>query len=212
MKNPSLIQSRHIDQICDDLSHKGWSVTPDFLSEPLLNHYASEINQLHQQGLFKKAGIGSGVQHTIREQIRSDHILWLDPDTGTELGSYLAVIEELRIALNRQLFLNLVDFEGHAAIYPPGSCYQKHLDQFHNDDLRTITTILYLNDNWEKSHGGELLIYTNESQSEYIELLPHLGYLVTFVSSRYIHEVKPAKRNRLSITGWYKRRPVVMQN
>jgi SM-20-related protein len=158
------------------------------------------------------AGIGSGTAHTIREQIRSDHIMWLDEDTGSSLPLYLQIIEELRQELNRHLFLNLVDFEGHAAIYPPGSCYQKHLDQFNNNDQRTVTMILYLNENWQKSDGGELKIYTNEANSEYIELLPHLGYLVTFISSRYIHEVMPSNRTRLSITGWYKRRPVILQN
>jgi SM-20-related protein len=70
--------------------------------------------------------------------------------------------------------------------------------------MRIITSILYLNENWHKEDGGQLRIYTGENS--YQDILPQAGQLVIFLSSEFFHEVLPTNRERLSITGWYKKR------
>jgi SM-20-related protein len=51
--------------------------------------------------------------------------------------------------------------------------------------------------------GGELVIY---KQEEEISIYPLKGRMVVFESQILEHEVKPVKRERLSITGWLKTR------
>jgi len=51
-----------------------------------------------------------------------------------------------------------------------------------------------------------LRIYTGSGASE--DVLPRGGRLVAFQSERFEHEVLPATRERLSFTGWYRRRPL----
>jgi SM-20-related protein len=38
------------------------------------------------------------------------------------------------------------------------------------------------------------------------DVLPVAGTLVCFLSDRFEHEVLPATRERLSLTGWFRRR------
>ena len=55
--------------------------------------------------------------------------------------------------LNRALFLSLKDYETHFAIYPPGTFYEKHVDQFQSSGARKISFAFYLNENWTQSDG-----------------------------------------------------------
>ena len=71
-------------------------------------------------------------------------------------------------------------------------------------DTRVVTIIAYLNTNWEKDDGGELQIYLENGQT--ISVLPNAGTLVCFMSADFEHEVLPAKRERASLTGWFRKR------
>lgn len=113
-------------------------------------------------------------------------------------------MESLRIAMNRRLFLGLEDFESHFALYPPGAFYLKHLDRFRDDDRRMVSAVLYLNQAWLPEHGGHLRMYL-EDRGDY-DVLPTGGCLVVFLSGEIPHEVLPATRDRLSLTGWFRRR------
>ena len=204
---PEQVETRDYAQITSSLSERGWCVIPDFIPPEFVSALQQEAWKLRDNGYFRQAGVGQSDRFALCDQIRTDRVMWLEPGkTAGIMGHYLDVIDEMRLAINRELLLGLFEFEGHAAIYPPGTYYRKHLDQFQNDDLRTVTVILYLNDNWRYEDGGQLRIYTGEKDDEYEEILPHAGQLVTFLSSQYVHEVMPACRERISITGWYKRR------
>ena len=72
-------------------------------------------------------------------------------------------------------------------------------------DLRAISAALYLNDQWLPEDGGQLRIYLGGGRSE--DVLPQGGRLVAFLSDRFEHEVLPARRERMSFTGWFRRRP-----
>lgn len=154
---------------------------------------------LFNESLLKKAGIGKGNKH-INEAIRGDFIHWIDKTAASApIKKYTDRLDELRLFLNQSLYLSLKDYEVHLAMYPAGSFYKRHLDQFKSDDHRKLSVILYLNQEWGSEHGGQLrMFFENES----LDILPHAGRLVCFRSDVIEHEVLPATRERKSITGW----------
>ena len=74
-------------------------------------------------------------------------------------------MEGLRQQLNRELFLGLDEYESHFALYAPGAFYRTHLDRFRDDDQRTVSVVIYLNDSWLPGQGGALRLHPEgESQ------------------------------------------------
>ena len=61
--------------------------------------------------------------------------------------------------------------------------------------------ISYLNENWQKEDGGELLIQQGNSDQN---ISPTLGKTVFFKSNELIHEVLPTLQRRMSVTSWLK--------
>ena len=195
------------EQIALSLAESGWSVMPDFLSPLLISQLRHELHSQWQQGEFRHAGVGRGSSFEVNKAIRNDHVKWLDGEFSVSQKHYLDSLEQLRLTLNRVLSLGLFDFECHLSLYPAGSYYKKHLDQFRGIGLRTITTILYLNENWQPMDGGQLYLYTNPHDEQHYEVIqPYAGQLVTFLSARFPHEVRLAHRERMSITGWFSKR------
>lgn len=101
--------------------------------------------------------------------------------------------------VNKSLYLSLKEFEIHMTIYPAGTFYKRHLDQFRSDDHRKLSVICYLNEEWQPEHGGQLRMHLPEGP---IDVLPLSGRLVCFRSDMIEHEVLPATRERWSLTGW----------
>jgi SM-20-related protein len=113
----------------------------------------------------------------------------------------------LRLALNRELQLGLFEYECHFARYAPGAFYRKHVDRFSRDSRRRLSSILYLNPAWAAADGGALRLYMERTpESARVDIAPAGGTLVLFLSERFPHEVLPATRERLSLTGWFKTR------
>ncbi len=191
-----------IENICDAIADKNWSVTDGIFSEDFLNDLIREVSEQWEEGEFRKAGIGTGASLTVRPEIRSDRVLWLDPDDLSALQKkYTNFIDQLRQSLNRSFYLSAKEFEGHFAVYPAGSFYKKHLDQFSGVKHRVITCILYLNEAWKTEDGGELRIYNEDETSTHI--LPQKGRFICFRSDAVYHEVLPTtNRERFSLTGW----------
>jgi SM-20-related protein len=136
-------------------------------------------------------------------------VKWLEPGDGAvEQGSYLAWLEDLRLALNRQFFLGLFEFEGHFAIYPEGAFYKPHLDRHAGTSDRIVTVILYLNAAWQPGDGGELKLWTTAGKKDdaFQLIEPRLGTVVCFMAADFWHEVLPAVKTRMSITGWFRQR------
>ena len=204
----SLADSTAVQQVAVTMGTQGWCVMPDFLSPLLISQLDREVTALWESGEFRHAGVGRGNNFEINPAIRTDHVLWLDKDRQSGAQKiYFDAMEQLRLAINHNVFLGLMEFEAHFAVYPEGSYYKKHLDQFRGIGARTVSAVLYLNDHWREEHGGQLRLYNDPQQPErYVDILPHAGTLVTFLSARYLHEVLPANRPRKSITGWFKKR------
>jgi SM-20-related protein len=201
-------QNRHpYSKVVEDILEKGWCVLPDFLEREVAEELSTESLRAWAEGEFRRAGVGRGKELAIREDVRTDHVMWLRDDavTGSQQG-YLNRLEDLRVELNRNLFLGLMDFEGHFAVYPEGGFYKPHLDRHRQTMDRVVTVILYLNPGWQEGDGGELRIWTTPGQKEGKDVLvrPRLGTLVCFLAGDFWHEVLPAGKTRASITGWFR--------
>lgn len=193
-----------LQHLVDDIAEQGWSVQNIFLPDELTVALAGECRARSAAGELAAASVGRGAGQAVREGIRGDHIQWLEAGQSEACDRYLALMDDLRQALNRELFLGLEDFECHFALYPPGAFYQKHLDRFRDDDRRTVSAVLYLNEGWLPGHGGALRMYLADGAER--DLPPLGGSLVLFLSGNFPHEVLPANRERLSLTGWFRRR------
>lgn len=194
-----------IPVVIEQLADKGWCALPGFLSNELVASLALEANNLHQTGGLQPAATGKDVQRQIRSALRGDSIHWLDDKQASPAQTeFLSRMEDLRLAANRELQLGLFELEVHFARYPVGAGYGKHLDVFQNDSRRTLSVICYLNGNWRPEHGGQLRMELDDGNN--VEILPEGGKLVCFLSKRFPHEVLPATRPRMSITGWFKHR------
>ncbi|WP_152227139.1 2OG-Fe(II) oxygenase [Pseudomonas sp. SCB32] len=193
-----------LHSIVDDLAEKGWSVQDDVLPAPLIAALAAECRARDAAGKLAAAGIGRGDGLAVREGVRGDRIQWIEPAQSEACDRYLVSLDALRQLINRSLFLGLEDFEGHFALYPPGAFYQKHLDRFRDDDRRSVSAVFYLNPDWQADQGGALRMYLPDGQA--LDLAPLGGRLVVFLSGDFPHEVLPANQERLSLTGWFRRR------
>ncbi len=196
------------ERIVQALATLGLAIIDDFLPPARVAELAGEARELWARGGFQDAGIGQGANSQLNATIRTDRTRWLNPAATTPAQChYLATLEALRLAINRTLFLGLFEFEGHLAVYPPGAYYRKHLDQFRDQDQRLVSVILYLNNDWQEEDGGQLRLYTDPTETGRQEqVLPIAGRLVCFLSDRFVHEVLPARRERISITGWFRKR------
>ncbi|OHC20556.1 MAG: 2OG-Fe(II) oxygenase [Pseudomonadales bacterium RIFCSPHIGHO2_02_FULL_60_43] len=193
-----------LTRIVDDLAEQGWSLQPQFIAPSLTLDLAEECRKRAAQGALAPAGVGRGAQQQIREGVRGDHIQWLEAGQAEACDQYLQAFDELRVALNQGLYLGLEDFEGHFALYPPGAFYQKHVDRFRDDDRRAVSAVFYLNEDWQAEQGGALRLYLPNGETR--DVLPQAGSLLLFLSADMPHEVLPASRDRLSLTGWFRRR------
>lgn len=186
--------------IADGLVEKSFAIVDNFLSGTEVEAILELPHFKHHEQHFKKAGIGKNADLQINEAIRGDYILWLDKNTAPPSARvYLDRLDELIHFLNQNLFLSLKECEVHMTVYPIGTYYKRHLDQFRKDDRRKLSIICYLNKNWRAELGGQLRIYTDNSS---VDVLPLAGRLVCFRSDMLEHEVLPATRERLSLTGW----------
>ncbi|HEY9009145.1 MAG TPA: 2OG-Fe(II) oxygenase [Ohtaekwangia sp.] len=188
------------ERIADGLAEHGYAIADLFLSQAEVDAIRNSADFLQEADQFKKAGIGKQNDLQINEAIRGDYIRWLDKNNASVPAKvYLDRLQELIGYINRTLFLSLKDYEVHMTIYPAGTFYKRHLDQFKKDDHRKLSVICYLNDHWQDEHGGQLRMYLD---NETKDILPVSGRLVCFRSDQIEHEVLPATRERLSLTGW----------
>jgi SM-20-related protein len=186
------------------LVDRGWAVMDDLVPAEVISMLREEAWQYLNEERFREAGVGRGAEQAVRDTVRSDRVYWLDPEALTPTQThYWESVESIRSLLNRELFLSLVSFEAHYSVYPPGAYYKKHVDRFKTSDERMISSSLYLNPDWREQDGGQLRLY---DEVGHVDVVPRAGVLVLFRSDTVPHEVLPASRTRLSLTGWFLRR------
>jgi SM-20-related protein len=206
----------NLQQQLDQITNHGFCVVDNFLCPSVIDALASEIIALNNLELMRPANTGRS-QSIISTKVRGDSIYWLnESEASPAQQSYFDEMEILRNGLNRHLYLGLDELESHLAHYPIGAGYKKHIDRFRLHDnaylpQRQISCILYLNKDWLLEEGGYLRLYLNEetlddgnvTAASELDIAPIAGRLVMFLSDTFYHEVLPASRNRMSLTGWF---------
>lgn len=192
-------EDKMIDWV-DRLSDQDYLVIDDFIDDGLLSTIRDYYEHLLKQDEFDPAGIGALDQHHVNKKIRGDEVYWLNRRDDVALEEFFQIAEEIRLMLNRYCYLSLSGYEFHLAHYPAGSFYKRHLDQFQQRSNRLISSILYLNENWQPGDGGELKMFLPSGE----KLIEPLGKrLVLFKSDAVEHEVMMTYKGRYSLTGWY---------
>ncbi|RBO82569.1 2OG-Fe(II) oxygenase [Marinomonas aquiplantarum] len=200
---PTFSREEPFANVLMDLQTQGWSVQDHFFSDDFTQALMVEAHNINNADMLQ-AGIGRKQDHQVMLDARRDYIQWIDPDRPVR-RDFLKVMEELRVALNRRLFLGLFDYEAHFARYEKGAFYEKHLDAFKGRSNRVLSTVLYLNEDWQDQDGGEFVLYDErEADQELGRFYPQKGRLAIFLSEAFPHEVLSANRTRHSIAGWFR--------
>lgn len=192
-----------VAKVAQELAHGGISVCRDLVPGDLLLAVRDEARRLAGSAALKPAatGRGDGKQTGV---VRGDMTRWLDDAAcGPASARFLALLDQLRRDLNRELMLGLHEVEAHYALYPPGAGYARHRDRFRDDDARVVSLVCYLNDDWPDEAGGQLRLHLPDGTRD---IAPRMGTTALFLSDEVEHEVMPATRERLSIAAWFRRR------
>lgn len=201
---PPPAESELYDLIANDLVEQGYSIVPDAFSHALTHDLYRRVARLDEHNDLQLAGVGRETDFQINTAIRGDETRWLS-DTHKVDAAYLQQMADFRLAINRRLFLGLFDYEAHYAHYAPSAFYKRHMDAFKGgDSRRVLTTVLYLNQDWQAADGGQLVIYDKDSDQVISTVMPEMGTLVVFLSEDFPHEVLACKRDRYSIAGWFR--------
>lgn len=196
-------QSDALDMIADGLRQRGWQLIDDFLPADPVRALAQECRALAAAAALTPAATGRGEGRQVG-RLRGDSTRWLDANAPSAAQlPYWSAMTALRLGLNSRLLLGLESLEAHYALYPPGAGYARHRDRFRDDDARVLSSVLYLNEDWTERDGGALRLYLDEGEHD---VLPRGGTLALFLSAEIEHAVLPARRERLSIAGWLRRR------
>ena len=194
----------------DDLADRGWAQSHDhdasLLAPEWTGDLARKCQSLYDAGSFTPSAVGHGKTKSVQTQIRGDSTLWLEDlqeeSLKNEISGFLQVLQQ---ELNQALFLGLKRFESHFALYPAGSGYEKHIDNHQGLNHRRITFVLYLNENWQQTDGGELSLFSQTLPDNKIHSIqPVLGNLILFRSELFPHQVEASLQTRKSLTGWFR--------
>lgn len=190
------------NELIDSFIKNKVGIAENFLNQTLSEHLIRNLNalQVGKQMLF--AGTGNAIAVALDKNIRSDQIHWLDRDHNNEYeNDFLDLIDQFVAYLNATCYTGITSYEFHYALYEKDTFYKKHFDQFKNNEVRQYSMIMYLNENWTATDGGELCIHhTHHLQ----HIAPVCGKGVFFKSSELEHEVLLTHKPRMSITGWLK--------
>ncbi|AHE66034.1 2OG-Fe(II) oxygenase [Legionella oakridgensis] len=196
-----------LENIEDKIHQHGFHIIDNFLNDFHYQTLHILIKTKHQDGHFRDAKIGHGQQAVHNNKIRTDKLCWLSKDSEHDaLQVYFAAVNNISQRLNQALFLGLVDFESHFAVYNPGSFYKKHVDQFATTRDRRISCVYYLNKTWKAGDGGELILYDcDQDNRDLVTIQPIPNRFVCF-RSEFPHEVNTTYQMRYSLVGWLKSR------
>ena len=187
-----------------DLYSRGVSVRDQFVASAQTQALLQCAQARQARGDFAPARVGSRADAQRREDIRGDYTCWLREPLYPAERSLLNQLEELRLELNREATLGLFELELHYARYPPGAGYAPHVDQPMGTTQRQVSLVLYLNTDWLPADGGVLRLHEMDHRD--LDIEPVGGRLVCFLTPGRVHEVLTTRRERLSISGWFRGR------
>lgn len=173
----------------------------------LLSAAMKESQNLAKGGSVKLAKVEK-TQH--QDPVRAAWLRSLGHIPGA-LHQIYTLLSDLGLALKKELLDRLgVELTSHTdgllACYDTGEFQRPHWDvKFHAMNAgtdRRITTITYLNQNWNAEDGGALRIFDTKQQG-WFTVWPELGTVVVFRADRVLHEVQLAKVKRTALTVWH---------
>ncbi len=193
----------HAHELAGQLQQQPYALIDGFLDPSETAWFRQQADERFHAGAFEPAGIGRRIGFQHNATVRSDLISWLDPSHG-DSAVFFRKMDPLIQMLNRTCFLGIRAFEAHFAVYPAGSFYRRHLDNFQDSDSRILSVICYLNESWQPEHGGQLRLFLPQPSGgeTTLDIAPLGGRLVVFESRAIEHEVLVANHPRYSITGW----------
>jgi len=205
-------------QVIQDMDQYGVCVVDNLLGEERGAQILKEVHALEKLGAFKDGQVVKEQQmhHTFvgGHPVRGDKIAWVDGgEPNCQIISVLiALIDAIvmganKIPNNGKLGNYTIRERTKAmvACYPgSGTQYVKHVDN-PNRDGRCITSIYYLNKDWDtKTNGGLLRIFPDGYSNQVADIEPLFDRVLFFWSDRRNpHEVQPAFKTRYAITLWY---------
>ncbi len=208
------------------LDKDGFVVIPNFISEDFTTAIRDEIYELRSKDHFKVARIGQDSTNTLNTEIRVAETCFIDnsrTDRDTILPPSKArrdltqSLDNLRHDLATNLHCSLESSLNELlyVYYPTGGFYRRHRDAIPGSasTLRTYSLLLYLNKDWEPSHGGCLRMHMDgggdslpdDVQPNFLDVEPKAGTLVLFKSDKVPHEVLDTSKERMAVVGWYNR-------
>lgn len=192
--------------VWDQLEKQGYAVVESFLKRDACKQLRSAIDQLRCDRLVPNAthfvAVDGSRELLVKSQIfeTETHVKGI-----LEQAPCLSLLHNdasLRERLNQGMpTLNLqshsVKLQYNAG---KGGCFPMHFDSEPTVDARVLTAILYLNEEWVPSNGGQLRLYPFPNDP--IDVEPTIGKLVLFSSRNMLHRVLPSSRERYCITLW----------
>lgn len=177
-------------------------IADNFLNKSLASGLKNNLSSLYAGKQMLAAGTGNEEVVSLNKFVRSDIIYWLDRKHDDKNENDFFDLMDLFVShLNETCYTGITGYEFHYALYEKGSSYKKHIDQFKTNKSRQYSMIMYLNEDWQISDGGELCIHHADSLQH---IAPENGKIVFFKSSELEHEVLLSHKPRMSITGWLK--------
>ncbi len=189
------------DTLIDSFIQDKIGITQNFLNIKLAAHLKENLLRLFAEKQLQNAGTGNDALATQDKAVRGDMIYWLDREhNDTHENNFFDLMDEFVTYLNATCYTGITGYEFHYALYPIGSFYKKHVDQFKNNSVRQFSMITYLNADWKEEDGGQLCVHQNGTKQN---IPPSDGKSVFFKSSELEHEVLLSNKARMSITGWF---------
>lgn len=195
---------QHFEILISEVIDRNYGICDDFLDEKLLTGLRTNLLDLHADGVMHPAGIGRHFDFKKNLDVRGDVIRWIEEDsTDPYERELMGKIRDFIHYLNATCYTHLNQMEFHYAFYESGSFYKRHLDQFKSHRGRKFSLVIYLNEDWQESDGGNLRLYLDGERVE--DVFPVAGRAVFFKSDELEHEVMSSiQRTRISIAGWLK--------
>ena len=214
------------------LAQHGWVVAPNFIDTELAVSLRNDVHSLRTAGHFNVAKIGHNgmIQDTTTPFRDIRHSETCELTKGVTLPEHSGrtkmrdALDQLRVDLQGPVVTtgpataNLCPLDTQLAElmyawYPVGGYYRRHRDAEVDTPSawRQYSFLLYLNDQWQPSHGGALRLHRDsggdtlptDELPNFVDVPPTEGTLVVFRSDLVPHEVLTTHQERSAVVGWF---------
>eukprot|EP00962_Isochrysis_galbana_P016533 scaffold4745_cov125-Isochrysis_galbana.AAC.7 len=229
--------TRHGPVLCEALRSRGWGLIDDFLPREAIAGMRAEAEGMLARGELRPSestrwdeAQGGVVRYAKK------NVLYTNIEGGAryELAPLLtewcvSLVSSLPAACNQHIFGGApalradVHTNKLAVCLGDGSRYDKHYDNMGGSDLRKLTVLLYLQDEWSEQMGGCFRIHgagggrspglgavaaVAEAEDGVVDIEPRGGRLLSFWSDSLVHSVCEsyaaggATEHRWALTVW----------